>query len=366
MITSLKIAMIARPNLFKVPGGDTVQVKETAEALRQLGVTVDIHLEGKLSYEQYNLLHFFNVITPEDILGHLYKTQLPYVVSTVYVDYHEYDQFHRGGVIGNLSKCLSADSIAYLKTLAKFILKGERISTLRFFIKGHRASIRYILKNASLLLPNSENEYKRLLKGYGVEKPYKVVPNAINASVFQMGGPEERNLVLCVARIEGQKNQLNIIRALNNTQYKLVFIGASAPNQKKYYEQCRKEAASNIVFIDFMPQQELLNYYRKARVHILASWFETTGLSNLEAAVMGCNLVVGDRGDVRDYLKDEATYCEPGDIESIKKAVDIAWEKPFAAALRERIMNTFIWERAATVTHEAYLDVMKKMEPVTK
>ena len=73
MSKPLKIVMIARPNLFKVPGGDTVQLKETANALRMLDVEVDIHLEGDINYEKYQLIHFFNVITPEDILGHIIR-----------------------------------------------------------------------------------------------------------------------------------------------------------------------------------------------------------------------------------------------------------------------------------------------------
>jgi glycosyltransferase involved in cell wall biosynthesis len=358
MSNAFKIAMIARPNLYEIPGGDTVQVKETAASLRKLGIEVTIHLHGKLDYSSYHLLHFFNVITPEDILGHVYITKIPYVVSTIFVDYYEYDRFYRKGGIGLLSNFLSADSIAYLKTLAKFILKGEKVSTWRFFFKGHRASIKYILKNAKLLLPNSENEYKRLLKAYNVSKEYRVIPNAINSLIFNLGEAQERHLVLCVARIEGQKNQLNVIRALNNTRYKVVFIGACAPNQKSYYEQCKSEAADNIRFIDFMPQEELLEYYRKARVHILASWFETTGLSNLEAAVMGCNLVVGDRGDVRDYLQNDVVYCDPGNIDGILRAVDEAWNKLPNPILRKRILNEFIWEKTAAATLKAYKEIL--------
>ncbi|MBK7308934.1 MAG: glycosyltransferase [Chitinophagaceae bacterium] len=57
-----------------------------------------------------------------------------------------------------------------------------------------------------------------------------------------------------------------------------------------------KEAAGNIVFAGRLTQTALANYYARARVHVLPSWFETCGLSSLEAAAMGCNIVITARG----------------------------------------------------------------------
>ena len=50
---------------------------------------------------------------------------------------------------------------------------------------------------------------------------------------------------------------------------------------------------------------------------------ETPGLSSLEAAAMGKNIVVTTKGDTYDYFEDYAFYCEPDDIESIKNALMI-------------------------------------------
>ena len=155
---SIKVLMITRPNLYSVRGGDTIQIMKTAEYLKKLGVEVDIYTEGTINYTNYNLLHFFNVIDPEDILGHLYKSKLPYVLSPIYVDYREYDKYHRNDLIGKLSKIYSRDAVEYFKTLAKFILKGEKVSSWRFFLKGHRASVIHILKNAEILYSTMKNK----------------------------------------------------------------------------------------------------------------------------------------------------------------------------------------------------------------
>jgi glycosyltransferase involved in cell wall biosynthesis len=359
----MRVVMIARPNLYSVPGGDTVQIGETASALKALQVEVDIIISGSIDYTRYDLIHFFNIIDPEDILGHIYKSRLPYVVSTIYVDYSEYDKKHRAGAVGKLSRVLPRNTIEYSKTLAKYLFKQEKVSTLRFFVKGHRRSIHYILKHAAMLLPNSENEYRRLERDYGVTQKYSVVHNAINPEIFKQAegvNDFKRDIVLCVARIEGRKNQLNIIRALKDTNFKVVFIGADSPNQPDYVAQCHVEATSNMLFIPHLPQTELLQYYRRAKVHILASWFETTGLSNLEAGVLGCNLVVGKRGDVAEYFENFVYYCDPEDITSIKNAVNNAWDKEQSEDLKQHILNNFTWEHAAKITLTAYKNILSR------
>src|SRR6478752_6332374 len=93
MIFNLHITMnvlfIARATLYDSPGGDTVQILKTAEELRKLDVTVDIGLStGVFNYEKYDIVHFFNIIRPADILYHFNKSKRT-VISTIFVDYTE-------------------------------------------------------------------------------------------------------------------------------------------------------------------------------------------------------------------------------------------------------------------------------------
>ncbi|MES2656016.1 MAG: glycosyltransferase family 4 protein [Bacteroidota bacterium] len=352
----MKVLFLARHDLYINIGGDTIQVDATAKYLRLLGVTIDIKLSTDvIDYAAYQLIHFFNIIDPEDILGHVLKSNKPYVVSTIYVDYSEYDKNHRQGLVGLLAKWIPTASIEYLKTLAKYILKGEKVSTPYFFVKGHKNSIQYILKHAKCLLPNSLSEYKRLARDFGSEYPFEVIPNAIDKSIFVADNNTEReNLVLCVARLEGRKNQLNLIKALSNTNIQLLLIGKESTNQKGYVNQCRLIAGNNVTFLPFVSQSELLKYYKKAKVHVLPSWFETTGLSSLEAAAMGCNIVVADKGDVREYFGDLAYYCEPDKPESIAAAVNAALNNPVSKQLQEKVCTAYTWEKAAEQTLKAY------------
>src|SRR6185437_5927453 len=212
-----------------------------------------------------------------------------------------------------------------------------------------------LAKGASLLLPNSESEYQRFVKAYNIERPCRVIYNGVDPEIFSQENinlPEKRdsNTVLCVARIEGKKNQLNLIKALNNTEFNVILIGKPAPNHLAYYNECREVAAPNIRFLGFLPLDQLIKHYRQAKVHILPSWNETTGLSSLEAAWYGCNIVITDKGDTEEYFGGDAFYCDPADPESIHSAVQKAAFVAHNDNLKNKIISKYNWQAAANST----------------
>lgn len=352
----MRILLIARSTIYTNRGGDTVQIENTQKALRKFGVNAEIRLTNeRIDYGQYDLLHFFNIIRPSDILIHIRKANKPFVVSTIYVDYSEFDRNNRKGVSGLIFQYLSKDTIEYIKVIARLVKNREKIRSLEYLFLGQKKAVRKIINKSAMLLPNSNSEYNRLSRDYSIQHTYKVIPNAIDESLFNTSlFQKDNNMVICVARIEGLKNQLNLIKALNNTNYQLYIIGAPSTNQMDYYHLCKSEAASNVQFIPFLSQVELLKYYKKAKVHILPSWFETTGLSSLEAAAMGCNIVITDKGDTKEYFTDLAYYCDPASSKSIQKAVEAAAENKVNPELMERVKKHFTWDIAAEKTLESY------------
>jgi glycosyltransferase involved in cell wall biosynthesis len=359
----LKVAMIARSTLFTVIGGDTVQIMQTAKHLAKAGVRAEVKLTSDpINYDNYDVLHFFNIIRPADILCHIKKSGKPYVVSTILVDYSEYDKYQRKGIAGILFGFLPADNIEYMKTVTRWLLGRDRLMSPAYLWKGQRKSIQQVLDNASLLLPNSDSEYRRLVNRYHCRAPYINVPNGFDPVLFKPDPAIAKDplLVICVGRVEGVKNQLNLIKALNGTKYRLLIIGSAAPSQLTYYRACREAAADNISFIDHLPQDALLQYYQKAKVHVLPSWFETTGLSSLEAVAMNCNIVITAKGDTKEYFGEDAFYCDPGSQVSIYDAVDQAATAKHHEALRNKVMTAYTWQQATARTMEAYSQIMRR------
>lgn len=356
----MKVAIIARSTLYQVPGGDTIQAVQTAQHLANIGIDMDVLLCNQhIAYDNYDLLHFFNLIRPADILYHSKKAKKPYVISTILCNYDEYDRYHRNKASFLFSK-LSGDGVEYIKTMARWLLGRDHLSSLSYVWKGQRKSILDVLKRSAVILPNSRSEYQRVEQTYPVGGKCVIVPNGVNPHLFVYDPNIKKNekLVLCAARIEGIKNQLNLIKALNNSEYKLLLIGAHAPNQAHYYAECKRIAADNVSFMGHIPQNELVKYYQAAKVHILPSWFETTGLSSIEAAIMGCSIVITDRGDAKEYFGNDAFYCDPDDPDSILEAVRRASNASFNENLYQKILKQYTWEAAAAQTLRAYQSVI--------
>ena len=362
----MKVAIIARSSLYSVKGGDTIQIVNTAKYLRQLDVHVDIKLaDEKIDYNHYDLLHFFNLIRPSDILPHISKAQIPFVVTPLLIDYTEYDKQYRKGFSGKLFRLLSAGKTEYIKTIARWLKGQQKLKSYSYLLKGYSKSIKDIIKKATLFLPNSEMEYKQLEQLYALSPAHIVIPNGIDKNLFSQssnnGYGKDNRMVLCVARIEGLKNQLNLIKALNNSVYELFIIGDASVNQSAYYEECRRKAAKNVHFVDHLSQEKLIQYYQKAKVHVLPSWFETCGLSTLEAAAMGCNVVVTNRGYTSEYFTEYAFYCEPESPPSIFEKIELASNTATSKTFQQKIFADYTWQNAASKTYKAY----KKILPET-
>ncbi|AEG15642.1 glycosyl transferase group 1 [Desulfofundulus kuznetsovii DSM 6115] len=367
---SLRVVMQSRVSLFNVPGGDTIQILKTKEYLEKLGVKCDISLDLEPELSPYDLVHLFNLTRPQEVYLQALnakKQGKPVVLSPIYVLYTEYDRSARPWPLRLVAKLLSPSQFEYMKICARSLRNGEYHRGTKMVLRyGYGPLLKRILALCDFLLPNSYSEMRRIERDLGVAgKLFLVVPNAADHNLFdpariQLSGKWEhlRNCVLCVARIEGRKNQLKLVEAVRGGPYRLVLVGEPAPNHRRYAEAVRRSAPPNVIFLGKVPHEELPELYHLAKVHVLASWMETTGLSSLEAGMMGCNLVITDKGDTREYFGDYAYYCDPASVDSIREAIDRAWHEPANPNLREHILRNFTWEKAAEITLTAYQRVL--------
>ncbi len=353
----MKVLFITRSTLYTIPGGDTIQMEFTAKHLLEHGVHVDIHCDGELpNYSDYDLVHFFNSTRPAAILKHTKNLKTPYVVSTIYSDYSFYKYSNDHLLMSFLTKSFGIDGIEYFKSTVKHILGQDKIQYYPYFWLGQKKCVKKVLENAACLLPNSVSEYNRLSTHFGLNSRYHVVPNGVDFEKFNHDTEYKRRSgqILCVALIEPRKNQLRLIKAVTDTDYTLKIIGDPAPNHMDYFRRCKEAAGDNVEFISRISQDKLAQHYLESEIHAMPSWFETTGLASLEAAYMGCKVIVSPTGDVRDYLEEMVPYCDPGSVSSIKEAIDLASKGTVSQELIDLIVSRYNWRMAAEETYNAY------------
>lgn len=362
----MKILMQSRKTLFSSPGGDTTQIEKTAEYLRRRGVVVDITTDLEPDVSEYDLVHVFNLRNPQEIylqIKNAKKQSKPVTLSTIWGEYVEYDRLARGGFYGMLSKVLGNYAIEYCKIIARAVLNRElHKGTFTLILNGYHKLQLKACSMVDVFLPNSESEMKRVEHDMSLQDyRYIAVPNAVDVFLFNYNSTELQGAhgalegcLLSAARIEGRKCQLQLVRAMRGLPYKLVIVGKPGPNSIDYYEQCKKEAGDNVIFLDYIPHEDLPSLYKAAKAHALVSWMETPGLSSLEAGIMHCNLLITDKGDTRDYFDELAIYCDPISIESIRAGIVKVMEQDYNEKLAQRISEKYTWDKTAQATLEGY------------
>jgi len=360
------VLMITHQRALEMFGGGETQLFETLIALREYGVKADISLSLRFLPENYDLLHVFSVYHQEK-LSFFRQLKQPIVISPIFEDLSEVYQITP--IIKQIfnQKNETAVEQALENWKEGKIVNSQPTQIPPTFYQMQRA----ILETAKMWLPNAFLEARLLQETFKeLNKPIRVIPNAVNAVQFINASPKPfidryglRDFVLCAGRIEPKKNQLMLIWALRGTGLPLVIAGPEF--DAEYAALCKRWADDNVYFIGEISPDLLASAYKAARVHALPSWFETTGLVNLEAALAGCAVVIGNRGAEREYLGKYAFVCDPGDWRSIRKTVLQAWEEHSperAEACREYILEQYTWAHTAQATAQAYEEIFKAME----
>jgi glycosyltransferase involved in cell wall biosynthesis len=322
----------------------------TARHLQQhAGVSVRVCNDNKPDWDGVDVVHGCGLnrkqVREARIRG------LPVLLSVIYIS-----RAYREGVLGqtprveklrrNTRKAAVMTVAAIRGSLARKIADYDRwwLETVTLF------------EQVDVLLPNSHLEAEQIRSDTGVTTPMTVVPNAVEPTLFGTGSRSPRNGVLFVGRIEPLKNQLRLIEALQDSGVELTIIGAEHPHHPRYAAAVRQAAArtSGVHVLGPVPHEELSQHYQRAKVHVLPSLFETTGLASLEAALCGCNVVSTDQGFAAEYLQDLAWYCNPYRTSSIRSAVQAAVAAPHDARLRERVLENYTWQHTAAATARAY------------
>jgi glycosyltransferase involved in cell wall biosynthesis len=349
----MKVLFTARASLFAQPGGDTRQVVQTAEALRENGIQVDIKLRGEsIELSDYDVVHFFNAGRPADIAEILPNITQPLVVSSIWVDYSEWDNM-QGGIKGYLSKAMGQQGVEYLKTIARGLNSTDHFPGWHYLLNGQQKSMQQLLNRANSVVASSNSEKNRLQKSFSVGDKTAVIPLGLPLQLKAKEQALEREGVISVGRIEGLKNQLNLVKAANGANWKLKIIGKRALNQPKYYRACQLAAGDNVEFTGWLNAEHLLDAYQSAKVLVLPSYFETFGLVALEALANGCNLVLSNRPDMNDVFTGKALFCNPNDPKDIREKIEQALALP-KAIFTQKEAQQYSWQNVAKQLVEIY------------
>lgn len=372
-----RILICARPNLFAKPGGDTGQI---LGLLRYLGDSAKLSLELCPEMKHVDVVHVFNLSRPIEPLiqaKHAIKFNVPVILTPIYQQLGEYNQRGRSGFgayvhdyLGQNEKWLEMLHALYHMSNAPCL--WIRQYSRAFEVMKRMGSLKYeLIACAQMFIASSEGELLALKSDFGKDaiRLSEIVPVGIDPEEFthidkswfvQTHGLKD--FILCVARIEDLKNQLQLIHALMPIKGPLVLIGENYTFHRDYKKQVMAAAANRpqTYVLSGLIRREVLSAFAAARVHVLPSWFETTGLASLEAAASGCAIVSTNRGYAKSIFRKEAAYCDPGNPDSILQAVSQAMSRGPSKKLQEHVLSELTLENAARKMKRIYESVIAK------
>ena len=349
-----------RFDCFTTPGGDTVQMERTKHYLEKLGVKVDISLTPNTDMSDYDIIHIFNIMRPLEAtlsIKQAYKLNKKIVFSSIYWDFTEFNSIGRGAFYHSvLNQLLSEFNVEKLKD----IVRGTRgIVSYTEFYKYLFSDFKNTLKKVDIFLPNSEGEGDIIRKKISPNAEIHVALNAVDKDVFNLTNYKERqHKALIAARLDPRKNILNLVKAVKS--YPLDVYGNSTPAHLNYEKSILEESGENVTMKGFIDSSKLGKIYNQYAMHIMPSWLETPGLSQLEAAACGCNIVSTNRGSTSEYFHDYATYCNPESVVSISNAVNKCFNDLIEPKkMSEFVLDQYTWDKTALQTIAAYEKVLK-------
>jgi len=286
-------------------GGDYIQMEKTAEALRKLGLEVDISEESVVSpdtIQNYDLVHLWNFSMPwtKYQLWVARKHKKPVVCSMIY---HESDQF-----------------IPY---------ELQQI----------------MLNELSAQIYLTESEKDRVARRLNPTGKTYVVPNGIDESWFEDLGVPKEDIVLTVGRVEHSKGQLAVARACRMLEIPCYCAGETM--DESYAEEVK---ASGAILLGKLEPKELIKWYAKAKVFALVSKAEIFPLTVMEAMAQDCQIVLTETSE----WKPDVNYALYGDENSILSAIDTARHE---AKNYKNYVRQFTWERVAEQIKEIYENI---------
>jgi len=309
-----------------------MQVLKTAEYLRKLGVTVDINDGGITDYSDYDIVHLFNLST----IGETYK-------------YYRIAKSYKRNIV--------LSSVYW--NMEKYYNYINDLECIKLWNKC-RIYRTEILKGCKMVYPNSKEEGELIQKEFGKWVPLTVIYNGVEVESDEVPlyNFKERynlnNYTLCVGRIEKRKNQLTLAEICNKLGVQLVLIGKII--NKKYFSECIK--FKNVIYLGYMDSYNVYNAYRFAKLHVLPSFVETPGLSSLEAAASGCNIISTSEGCASEYFKDMASYCDPYDWNSIYESIKIGLKQKKNNKLKDYVLENYNWQKCIETLYESYKKII--------
>ena len=173
-----------------------------------------------------------------------------------------------------------------------------------------------VMTSSNLVTASSVFETMLIADTYKIDenKIKKITPGVDRKIFIPDLSVEKENIILSIGRIQEQKGQLQTIEFLNNfkkiqNDFKCYFVGGpSGKHGNEYLHELKQTIKDfnldkHVEFLGDLPQTEIIELFKKAKLLIHTSKFETFGLVAIEANTMGVPVLTTNNGSLMEIIE---------------------------------------------------------------
>lgn len=249
---------------------------------------------------------------------------------------------------------------------------------------GWLLGARRVMDDADAIICVGRDEHEAISRRYGDKAHY--VPNGVNTELFRSADaalfrqhaglkPGEK-CVLCVSRMDYQKNQLLLVRAFarfaaSRPEWKLALIGAvTVEDYRTSVMEAVKQAGleERVIFIPgFKPDDPLLpSAYKAADVFVLPTVHEPFGIVILEAWASGIPVIATRIGGIPGFTHDNEDillFEKNNEQELLAHLIRLAEEPALGERLKQQAgqeVRRYDWAEVARQMRTIYALAQKR------
>ena len=321
-------------------GGVQNRINNYMKALFDNNIEAKLYNKWTDKISDYDILHVFKLgLDHFEITRYSKQLNIPVIVSSILPDQDR------------------------LRILVNSFLRMFHLCTSPLY-----SIIKEELELSDCVMTETRKERAFIIRNYGI-KGNKIVslPNGVDTShintspsLFADKYGIKSKYLLQVGLVEPNKNQFNVIRAINDLDIDFVIIGGPSRLNPYYFDKCRRIARKNVHFIGWIDNNDelLWSAYCGSQATILPSRKEIFGNSIVEAGCCGSNLIKSKELELTEYGLDRYFIdIDPEDINDIRKKIEYAMKKDKSPSQQADFIRVFGWGNVM----KRYIEVYKRI-----
>lgn len=234
-----------------------------------------------------------------------------------------------------------------------------------------RQRVLFALRNSNYIITVSDFLRKKVISLGIPESMVEKIPNGVKKNEFYkidfittrqiLNLPPDKKIILNVGAFTKIKGTIYLIEALaelvkNEKNILLIIIGDGPLRSKLQKKVSDLKLNEYVLFLGFVPNSKLINWYNSSDLFILPSLCEGFGIVIVEALSCGIPVVASDTGGIPEIINVNhlGILVPPGNVKELSNGILRALKKEWNHKVLIEKAHLFEWKFVAQRTSRVY------------